>query len=446
MNNPAQQPILRVRKPEYDSYGIKGNPFPIAGLSSVHAPYPLIDGKMDDEVHEFVSQTLQSEEYCGMAILGEFGSGKTYALRYIETLLETIQQQPDAEEVMAIYVERPRATVQALVSDIAERIGRVRICNILLEIVLTDLAAILHSEDPKHVNRIASAKKAFKRENPADLFRNEDPFSALTATDAILNPAGTIDALRAGGTKPQFLSEFATESIATLLSPSPRRLQELAGHFADMILCDDTNSAHLWNCFLSGKLMQKEKVVAEISGQQIWCAVRHVLNRAGYRMIYVLIDELEESEYQNTKQNILRGFLADLRDLIDSNLNGFALVVASKVGAWDVYKGVNPAFPQRFSRVVHLPPNSFSDLKRMISERLRLVRKENWEGSEIAPFTDAAIKRLEKESKGNTRVAVQACHILLWHVANLREQTITDHMVATLNEISRAFYASRSGL
>src|SRR6266576_635658 len=98
-------PILPIQRVDYEKLGLKANPFPIAGVSHVHAPYPLIDEAMDREVKTFINETLQEEQYCGLAILGEFGAGKTYALRYIETFLETFLTRPDAEEVLAIYVE-----------------------------------------------------------------------------------------------------------------------------------------------------------------------------------------------------------------------------------------------------------------------------------------------------------------------------------------------------
>ncbi|HEY5884671.1 MAG TPA: hypothetical protein VIT88_08285, partial [Pyrinomonadaceae bacterium] len=80
--------------------------------------YPLIDRSMDDEIHNFIDDTLRGREYGGLVILGDFGSGKTYALRYVETLLRTIVTRPDAEEILAIYVERPPNTLMGLVEII----------------------------------------------------------------------------------------------------------------------------------------------------------------------------------------------------------------------------------------------------------------------------------------------------------------------------------------
>src|SRR6185503_717605 len=101
-------------------------------------------------------------------------------------------------------------------------------------------------------------------------------------------------------------------------------------------------------------------------------------------------------------------FLSEFRDLIDANIRGFGLVLASKVSAWDICKRLNPAFAQRFSRIVLLPPNSFEDLRRLIEVRLKAVREKDYTGNPLSPFTDAAIQALEKVSLGNTRVAVEA--------------------------------------
>ena len=437
--------VVEITKVDYGSVGLRGNPFPIAGLSTSQSPYPLIDPRMDKEVRDFINQTIQSQEYCGLVVLGEFGSGKTYALRYIETLVETLEMRADAEEVLAIYVEHPRPTLIALVADVCNRIGRARFRNILLEMIFADFARVVSTPtDPDSSERLKKVKSAYLQSAHRDLFATAEPLANLTSAEAILNPAAVIDRIWAGGGSTEFLIQFGTDSLGLILGKKHSSGKDVARHFAEFALSDDARAAAYWKKLLAGNLCFGTKVVAGISGQDIWHHVVEVLRHAGYKMVYLLIDEFEESDYQQAKQASLRAFLADLRDLIDSNLEGFALVIASKVNAWDVCRALNPAFTQRFSRSAVLASNSVTDLKKMISERVKQLRSVS-SNDPLAPFTESAIKALQKLSRGNTRVAVQACHILLWHAASIGGNQVDEKMVGDLNNISRTFYYARGG-
>lgn len=438
------EPLLRIRNLDYKKFGLKANPFPISGITADHTPYPLIDRGMDDEIHNFIDDTLRGQEYGGLVILGDFGSGKTYALRYVETLLRTIVTRPDAEEILAIYVEKPPRTVLGLIADVCNRIGRVRIKNFLREMILADLANEVLRDKQKESDRMSTLRAALKSNKTTGLF--DFQLSELVTPNAVMNSAATFDVLRQSGFNPKVLLNFATESLSLILKPKDSRTLDIASHLAEFALADDKEALRLWNHFLAGRVWSGGQQVALVSGQAIWMHLLILLRRAGYKMIYWLIDEFEELDYHHQKELEVRAFLSEFRDLIDANLRGFGLVLASKVSAWDICKRLNPAFAQRFSRIVLLPPNSFEDLRRLIEVRLKAVREKDYSGNPLSPFTDAAIQALEKVSLGNTRVAVEACHVLLWHVASTNEQAIEVKTIQNLNNINRAYLYAREGI
>jgi len=439
-NNSA--PVLRLKIPNYDSLGLKGNPFPIAGLSTSNTPYPLIEKAMDEEIHNFISDTLQSKQYCGMAVLGEFGAGKTYALRYIETLLRTIDTSPDVEEVLTIYLERPSSTVLGLVSDVCNRIGRSRVRNLLLEMILSDLAMVFDKEPVGEAAvRAKKVQEEFINKNKQTLF-DKDWIQTLCSPEAVMNPAGAFDNLYAGGGKATFLQNFATESLNMIIAAQDKRAYDLAYHLAQFALAEPLDGISLWHSFLDGKIVSTKSSKSS-SGQEVWSAVKRILTHAGYKMIYWLIDEFEELEYELQRGPAIRSFLADLRDLIDSNLEGFALVLASKYHPWDICRKLHPAFSHRFSRTINLPPNDREDLQRMIEMRLEAAHLQSDKRS--LPFTKKAIDAIHKLSGGNPRVAVETCHILLWHAAVESMKEINEHTVANWKNINRAYFYSKQG-
>lgn len=436
-------PLLRIQPVNYSRFGLKANPFPIAGLSGIRAPYPLIDTTMDKEVHRFIDETLREKEYGGLAIVGEYGSGKTYTLRYIETLLRTIESRPDAEEVLVIYMERPATSLLALVADACNRIGRVRIRNILLEMVFSELPAVLNPSSDTEKQRAVRLQNDF-RQAQKGLFDTSNLLSQLAMPDVVMNPALAIERLEPIGTG--FLLNFATDSLTQIIGTRCPPAREASRHLAAYILSSEQESIQLWNQLLTGKLLSDGRTVGQVSGQDLWMIMMQILTHAGYAMVYWLIDEFEELEYQQPRLTSLRSFLADFRDLIDANLSNFAVVLASKVGAWDVYRDLHKAFEFRFSRLVPLPPNTPKDIRALLAARMGLVRESSWSGSNIAPFTDQAIESLAKLSRGNMRVAIEACHVLLWYAATSNDTEISDQTIARLQDISRSFFYARKEL
>ena len=448
MTSNQNEPVLRLKIPNYEALGLKGNPFPITGVSTSQTPYPLIDRLMDDEVHAFINDTLQSGQYCGFVILGEFGAGKTYALRYIETLLRTIETRPDAEEVLAVYLERPRATTLGLVSDVCNRIGRIRIRNLLLEMILSDLAIVFDKDSLGEAeNRARKVTEAFRTKSRQTLF-DQSWLEKLCSPEAVMNPSAALDNLYTSGEKATFLQDFATDSVKMIIADRDHRADDLAYHLARFALAEPHEGVPLWNSFLDGKIVSSGKSFSSASGQDVWSSIKRLLTRAGYKMIYWLIDEFEELEYElQRKATSVRAFLSDLRDLIDSNLEGFALVLASKYHPWDVYRKLHPAFSQRFPRIINLPPSNNEDLRHMIENRLAAVRIRSGQSDSVSvlPFTQEAIDAIQRLSGGNPRVAVETCHILLWHVAVERKERITEDTVANWKNINRAYFYARQG-
>jgi type II secretory pathway predicted ATPase ExeA len=443
MTTSGERSALRRPRTDYGALGLRGNPFPVAGLSSPQTPYPLLDATVHDDVQSFINETLDGREYGGLAILGEYGAGKTYALRYIETLLRTITTRPDAEEVLAVYLERPQTTVLALVAEVCTRIGRLRIRNLLLEMIFADLAVAAGSEQASERSRIVALGEAMRGSPSASLFSQPTSLEDLITPEAVMNPAATLDVLRASGRDPQALRGFATESLTGILgAPSDARSADVAAHLAAIALADSASADSLWESLLKGQLRLEGNRSLPLRGQELWSYVLRVLSRAGYAMVYWLLDEFEELGHQEMRPAQLRAFLADFRDLVDANLHGFAVVLSAKVVAWDIYRQVNPAFTGRFSRVIHLSPHSVADLTDLIGHRLEKVRDS---GTDCHPFTPEAIEAIQRMSAGNARIAVEACHVLLWHAATTGKDRIDADMVERLKDINRAFFYARHG-
>jgi type II secretory pathway predicted ATPase ExeA len=441
--NTAPNSVLRLKFPNYKPLGLRKNPFPMAGLARVGETFPLIDPELDGEIHQFISATLHNQEYCGLAILGEYGAGKTYTLRYIQELLRTSGTRPtDTEEVLTVYIERPHSTMLGLVSDVCDRIGRSKIQHFLLDMIFADLAVGLAAAPEHQSPRAKALVAAFEGAAREKLFSlPHDLLQRFASPEGVMNPGAILETIWTNGGSTDFLLDFASQSLELLLPKQDARTKDVASHLAEFALSDSAKSVRLWKQLLAGKITSRDRSLLTVSAKDVWSYVRIFLLRTGYRMVYWLIDELEElgaGEARNLTS--LRAFLADFRDLIDANLEGFAVVLASKPVYWELCQKAHVAFPQRFSRLMALPPNSREELQEMIRRRLKDARDEAWSGDKLSPFTKESIDAVHTASVGNTRVAIEACHILVWHAATNALSEITKDHVQSVSAIRRAFF------
>ena len=77
---------------------------------------------MEDEIVNFIKRSYSDRQFHSLIITGDYGTGKTHTLRFIEYVVNTFMNIGD-QSARAIYVERPRLEANELNRTILRRLG-----------------------------------------------------------------------------------------------------------------------------------------------------------------------------------------------------------------------------------------------------------------------------------------------------------------------------------
>jgi hypothetical protein len=166
----------------FADFGLRQDPFPIAPESSVENWAG--DHELRDDLIDLVKGVRQRDigvtEFA--VIHGEYGAGKSHALRFLKTYIDN---RPNEFDALAIYVERPRVSsklnFELLSRYIFQQIGRERIQSYCRKV--RDILDAVVQEIAVEMNRPDARDKATFLEEAYDRIREADrPMVRLLAS------------------------------------------------------------------------------------------------------------------------------------------------------------------------------------------------------------------------------------------------------------------------
>jgi hypothetical protein len=113
---------------DYSIIGLRFNPFPPAGIPRY--PFlPPLDPEAKNTIKNFITSTYSNYakedfvSYAGLAIVGDYGMGKTHLMMYTKRLIDLLNEKRDKFSAATCFVYRPEDTPQRVVHRIIEEIG-----------------------------------------------------------------------------------------------------------------------------------------------------------------------------------------------------------------------------------------------------------------------------------------------------------------------------------
>lgn len=348
---------LRPRRLSLEKYNLRKNPFPNVGVPDSLTPI-FCDRERELKIIEgAVVGTLQGSS-SHVVIVGTYGNGKTATLRCVENQIR--EQRSDA---IPLYLSYPGDTFVEFYRNFVYELGLDR----LESIVWSFLEAANGEKDLRH--KVENGEVLISRviENGKKLL-----YSRLRYMDfatAFIELA--LDEMR-------FLSwkYLCAEPVVY------EQRREL-----DVVTLIDTDEKAL----------------------RAFMAIKSILELIGYRMICILVDELESIEllHPTRKQKVLNS----IRRLIDLNPSGLCLIMACTPEAWSSIIRVYHAFSERIFREVVLKPLDGILVKDFILSYLRRYRiNDETEGLDSYPFAEDAVKEILIVAQGNLRRVLMACN------------------------------------
>lgn len=337
----AQQKIKTGEQVGYNFYGLSRNPFPKIASAPPKPEFIVFPEKDLERIENSIAGSFINNEFGGTVIIGEYGSGKTHTLRYVESKINEELVEVNKESAIAIYAENPHSSLSELVSSLMESFGKANIIEMI--------------------------KKKFKK-------TSNEPERRRKMKEIV----GDLDT---------------------------------AGLLLQAALEEDEEAEYAWEA-LMGKSRRGYRKRVDIRPEKFvhsFLALLHKLSN--YKHIYLLIDEFEDIPGSAQTKTKKREFLDALRSLIDNNLIGFSLIVASAKDPWEKVKEMLPPFVNRFNLTIPIFGLSDNEVIEFIKEYLKTIGKSS--KNNVYPFTEGALKKINQEENGVKRFVIQRCHDLI---------------------------------
>lgn len=414
----------------YAKLGLERNPFPANGnppASPTIAPYP----EVNKQITQFVISFLRSKKSRGLVILGDYGTGKTYHLRWIRSLLES---KPEVS-IQILNIETPGLEPYHLVRSILAQIGDQEIAKAVWRLILPKLKEAISSQGQKFFQDFMSDKltKRGSKSLPLESFGMDYEYVKV-------DPETFTDYRN-------FLSSFDKRGTLSREKLRDWALPLLYRNERDGGVAITTNAAiakEIANlCFLSGvpaleswerlTVTSNEGIFPNQAEPEFLQTILRLLVLTGTQFFVLLLDEFEKVPLmENLTQREMKKYLDTVRMLADKSWEDddlpFAWVIASHDEAWDqVSDKLNQALAERFPTEIHLPRTVEKDVSAyIIIQHLNLSRLDSSKTDTLLPFSENIMDLIPVELRRTPRDLLTLCYELI--EASINVELVNDRI------------------
>jgi hypothetical protein len=370
------QDRIREYSDRYRAYGLRTNPFPLGGnYPDTYLLYTYFDAARMAQIRDFLISTFVREEFDGMVVLGEYGSGKSHVLNYVQDVVNT--DPFFAKEALCFLIQNPSVVPEDILVSMLRAAKFSVIGEMIFQVVQRELVK-------KYAGRIPEFLSDFTNFGVTGGLVPDYVPQAFQHVFS-LSHYQFMALFRQQGVKLSHrkLQDFAQEALAGDLNV---RSETLPSDLAGLIATDDTFQA--WESFLTSRLLSPRR---SLGTEYYLEAFLQLFRASGTRHIYLLVDELEDLRTQRVNKKQATEYLATLRRMIQHNYRMFSFVLACTRDAWNDLKGLYPAIEDRFPIALDLASSAL-DIKAIVGHYLGQVRVDDGSpAQEWQPFTEEAV-------------------------------------------------------
>jgi len=411
---------LKVKEDEkYKNLRLKFNPFPKSGTTNINSSdfynqqlFP-VDQKVKDQIVDFISHSLNDnyldpeDKFISGTITGDYGSGKTQLLMFVKYLLGEVSLVQGKKNPYVIYIDNPGVYLLELIGSIISKIGEENLKKFIWNKIIIGIRSNRHLRDKlaKFENRSTSL---FQDVNP-DPYSDENTVSYKKFLNSFVRYINT----------PRHRKEFENSFKEVLLHVLEIEAGNsiLAQYFYQLI-SEDYGINKTWEALSSGSIKQLNKKEAEI----IKYIVR-LIKEQGYSDFFILVDEFEDITEGRLSKPQVDNYVYNLRTLLDEHRE-WCLLFAMTGQALKKLRSVSPPLADRISsRLIVLQDFNNEQAKNIIINYLNIARDNKV--SELIPFDDSGINKLNELVEGNARNFLKNCYFMVEKAAETNKADVT---------------------
>lgn len=413
----------------YHRLGLKRNPFPASGLAPsnpVAEPFETVRQKILTYLGQFI-QTAQSR---GLAILGNYGYGKSYHLNYIHSVLKSHHAN-----MRIVHITDPGVHPYQIIRSILLSLGEEEIASMVWSIISRYLSAEIANDDAFLTRMVRSSARG-KKAPAGGKYLLEYNLSHLGKAEwsdhrlffAQLDKELLLD-------REQLLERVTRILIArdrpdSYITDS----QRIARDLASICILDGIPALEQWGAMTSGV---GQGAIESGEERQFFNALLHLLRKAGTEYFVLLLDEFEKvPQLARMTDRDARFYLDTLRMLIDEGHENlpFAYVIASNIDAWEVANQKIAPLHDRFD-TISLPSTIDDDVARYIVQQLlesALNKETRRKSHSLAPFEIDFPAGLPLDARRTPRQLMKVCHALLEAAIESDRDAIDSELISSI--------------
>ena len=391
--------ISEVEAASYQIHRLKSNPFPMSGVAPEHPKIFAAREYTYKRISDFIVRTYKSKKWAGMAIIADYGNGKTHTLKLIRDRINEEIGITSSGKCLAIFIENMGDTLTEFHQVVLREIGISTFTTLLWNIVKKKIEERLQDDE--------YLKKLMSEQPPLFPPNNLRPyFSSLSTLRRAVSS--------------RYLSRAALfAEIKSILQDSVSNQDFLKCCTFLLIEANDELVDKSWR-YISGRSLtlaeykklglSKGSVTDEELAQEIFTDIMNLLRADSYTNVYLLIDEIEDIIPLTKLKK--RALLGGLRRIIDNNQKNLMITIGTTMPGWTDLKRSSPPLADRFPSVVELLPLDPNQTYALVERYLLSVRLDPEEEG-IYPFSRRLIDDIWKESGGNVRKILELCYDVL---------------------------------
>lgn len=412
----------------YSRLGLRGNPFFAGGLAPSNPqiePWPEVRNKILD----FLTSFLKTGSSNGLMLLGAYGTGKTYHLNYIRSILDDLSIQ---FKVRTVTITDPGIHPYNLIRGILLELGEEEVATMMWSVIGPHIRA--------HYERDQNYFQGFLRTTGRRGNNPSQPYMPLLAALEKLDEEAWSDHRLFFQAMDRNMildrTKLLANVIPTLTTAASNNFitssTEIAQNLAAVCLYDGVPALERWQGLTEGVGTGAVKPGSET---QFLTALLNLLIKSGIEYCVILLDEFEKVPqlFRMTERDA-RSYLDTLRMLIDEAHRHlpFAYIVGSIEDAWRIAIDQMLPLKDRFE-VVNLPRMIDNEIAtytiRSYLAQMRASNASNGSESSLAPFPEDLLEIIPADARQTTRQLVRLCYILIEQAAREEFDTVPESLV-----------------
>jgi len=316
---------IKKRAPS-KALGLIRNPFPptgVAGMSTGEVPF-LLRARCRSTLNMFVKAALEGNDFCGLVIVGEYGSGKTSILRYFAHAVNNAQGF--GIPVGSIYVSSPGSSFSDILQSMIRAIGKEILVKYGWALFIKWLKGSPGDQRFIEVGLPYPDKEHLITINDAGSFWEVFDNKLLASRKIITN---------------------AVNMVMVRELPDPY----FARNLAEMMLGDRSTASETWSEFSKpvSSYGTKKPVVSDRMA-----SILKICRVNGIDHLFVLVDEFEDVAFNRMSKKMRDDFTATLRAIIGDQGSNLSIVIASNLPGWRLLVRSDASLEDRFKFKIEL--------------------------------------------------------------------------------------------